>query len=25
MTSRTLTQWWWSAAQTHWCVKISSV
>ena len=25
MTSRTLTQWWWSAAQTHWSVKISSV
>jgi hypothetical protein len=25
MASRTLTQWWWSAAQTHWCVKISSV
>ena len=25
MESRTLTQWWWSAAQTHWSVKISSV
>lgn len=25
MTSRTLTQWWWSAAQSHWSVKISSV
>ena len=25
MTSRTLTQWWWSAAQNHWSVKISSV
>jgi hypothetical protein len=25
MTSRTLTTWWWKAAQNHWCVKISSI
>lgn len=25
MTSRTLTTWWWKAAQNHWCVKIASI
>lgn len=25
MASRVLTQWWGSAAQTHWCVKITSI
>ena len=25
MTNRTLTTWWWKAAQNHWCVKISSI